>query len=372
MKTGILKKRRDRVLCIDKEIRKYAIALHELQDERLVLMNAGIREEEEMCERKTLYPIVDQKSWNFYIKQLNAFWQAEELNLSKELRDYRRLDDKEKYILEACLSFLSTADIAMIEALNTCLYFTSQSVEEKMFFAMQSAIESVHAQAYAEMVRAIAPGDSERRRIFSMAENIQSAKDKSDWMTKYMRSDCSNATLIMVYICAEGIFFLSPFMIQFWFKTLKKLNGILYGNELISRDEMIHKSKGESRYNSLINNPLSCGKLPDSEARDIVSEAVDLEITFTKEILPSKIKDLDPQDIIRYIKILGDNILRNCGHSTIYNEDPTKIPPYVKNGSLDIKTNFYEGEVGQYSQSTRGLGKISSDPYGDDYVEGFH
>lgn len=347
----------DTIPDIDKKIRDLSIQLHELQERRIDILSPE-------SDRYCIKDVNDKDSFKLWEKQMNAFWIPSEIDLSSDLKDYRTLSDKEKKVLDACLSFLSRADMIMIEALETCLFFTSNTPEEKMFYSIQSAVESIHSQSYKDFIFAIEPLESKREELFAIADNLESAKMKAKWMEKYMKSNASIPTLVLVYTCSEGIFFLTPFNIQFWFKSKNKLKGILEGNELISRDENIHLKKGEAKYRSFDSCPVY-SRLSDEEAQKIVSEAVELEIAFTKEILPEPIEDLYPEDIIRYIKVLGDRILINCGHKSLYNEDISKIPSYMSNGSMAIKTNFYELRVGQYTNNIKGSDNCN--PYSDDY-----
>lgn len=352
---------REERIRLQREIRKHCICLHKLHDKLILLEERNSDEKDLVPSRYSLRKIRDVGSWASYRKQLDAFWTSDEIDLRNDYVDYNKLSKEERTVLDACLAFLSRADIMMIDTLMTCLYYLSKTPEEKMFYSIQACIEGIHSEAYSQFIKTIAPLEMDRKRIFDVADSLESGKKKSAWMKKYMTEECDVATLVLVYICVEGIFFLAPFQVQFWFQSRKLLPGIMFGNELISRDENIHKERGETKYRSLKMHE----RLSVEDAHRIVSEAVNMEIEFTKEILPAPIKDLKPEDIIAYIEILGDSILTNCNYPPKYNRDKSDIPPYMKNGSLAIKTNFYEHKVGAYSQKIKGSENI--DPFSDDY-----
>jgi len=61
---------------------------------------------QEDTNRYVMFPIQDQSIWQMYKKQVDCFWRAEEIDLSKDLVHWEALDEKEKYFISMILAFL--------------------------------------------------------------------------------------------------------------------------------------------------------------------------------------------------------------------------------------------------------------------------
>ena len=46
--------------------------------------------------RYVMFPIEDADIWKSYKKQMDCFWRAEEVDLSKDYNDWKKLTDNEK------------------------------------------------------------------------------------------------------------------------------------------------------------------------------------------------------------------------------------------------------------------------------------
>ena len=60
--------------------------------------------------RYVLYPIKYEDIWEFYKKQMTAFWTAEEIDFSADLNDWEQLDANEKFLIENVLAFFAGSD----------------------------------------------------------------------------------------------------------------------------------------------------------------------------------------------------------------------------------------------------------------------
>ena len=61
------------------------------------------------------------------------------------------------------------------------------------------------------------------------------------WAIKWMNPDCGSfAKRVVAFAVVEGIFFSGSFCAVFWLKSRGILPGLIFSNELISRDEGMH------------------------------------------------------------------------------------------------------------------------------------
>ena len=56
--------------------------------------------------RYVIFPIQHEPFWEMYKRAEANFWTAEELDLSKDLNDWTKLNDNEKYFIKEYSSFL--------------------------------------------------------------------------------------------------------------------------------------------------------------------------------------------------------------------------------------------------------------------------
>ena len=57
-------------------------------------------------DRFTLFPIKNTDIWKAYKKAEASFWTAEEMDLSKDTRDWEALNDNERFFINSCIKGL--------------------------------------------------------------------------------------------------------------------------------------------------------------------------------------------------------------------------------------------------------------------------
>jgi len=91
-------------------------------------MNLEIYENEplltETNDRFVLFPIKHNDIWSMCKKQLKCFWTAEEIDLSKDYKDWENLNDDERHFISMVLGFFAASDGIVLE--NLCLRFIDE------------------------------------------------------------------------------------------------------------------------------------------------------------------------------------------------------------------------------------------------------
>jgi ribonucleoside-diphosphate reductase subunit M2 len=119
--------------------------------------------------------------------------------------------------------------------------------------------------------------------------------------------------------------------------------GLTFSNELISRDEGLHRDFACLLY-SLLNN-----KLESQVIIDIITEAVEIEKEFVCEALPVSLIGMNAGMMSEYIEFVSDNLLINLGLSKHFG---TSNPfDFMELISLQGKTNFFEKRVAEYQKA---------------------
>lgn len=99
----------------------------------------------ETTNRFVLYPIKHDSIWQMYKTAVSAFWQVEEIDLSKDIDDWdNKLNDNERFFIENVLAFFAASDGIVDENLITRFYNDVKLPEARAFYTFQMAMESIH------------------------------------------------------------------------------------------------------------------------------------------------------------------------------------------------------------------------------------
>ena len=291
--------------------------------------------------RYVIFPIKHEPYWNMYKKAMANFWTAEELDLTKDLKDYNNLSNDEKHFLNSILAFFAASDGIVNENLVERFCNEVQILEAKFFYGFQIAIENIHSETYSLLIDTYIKDLVLKDKLLNAIETIPSVNKKAEWALKWI-SDTSNFNKrVIAFACVEGIFFSGAFCSIFWLKKRGIMPGLCHSNELISRDEGLHTEFAILMHHSLQN------KCSDSDILEIVQEAVSIEKEFITESLPCKLIGMNNDLMKQYIEYIADRLLLMLGLKKIYNaQNPFD---WMEAISIQGKTNFFEKRVGEYS-----------------------
>ena len=94
--------------------------------------------------RFVMFPIKDQDVWKMYKKQVDCFWRAEEIDLSKDLQHWNALEKDENYFISMILAFFAASDGIVLENLAIRFMSDVQLAEARAFYGFQIAMENIH------------------------------------------------------------------------------------------------------------------------------------------------------------------------------------------------------------------------------------
>jgi ribonucleotide reductase beta subunit family protein with ferritin-like domain len=94
--------------------------------------------------RFVMFPIKCDDIWKMYKKQVDCFWRAEEIDLSKDLGHWDSLNDNEKYFISMILAFFAASDGIVLENLASRFMNDVQISEARAFYGFQIAMENIH------------------------------------------------------------------------------------------------------------------------------------------------------------------------------------------------------------------------------------
>jgi ribonucleoside-diphosphate reductase subunit M2 len=296
--------------------------------------------------RYVMFPIKDQDIWKMYKKQVECFWRAEEVDLSKDIASWQTLTDDERYYIKLILAFFAASDGIVNENLALRFMGEVQLSEARAFYGFQIAMENIHSEMYSLLIDTYIKEADEKTKLFEAIKHVACIKKKADWAIKWIQDKrTSFATRLVAFACIEGIFFSGAFCSIFWLKKRGKMPGLTFSNELISRDEALHTEFAIMVYKKLNK------KLNKKKIVDIIKEAVDIEKEFICEALPCRLISMNSKLMSDYIEFVADRLSVQLGYDVIYS---TANPfDFMEMISIEGKTNFFEKRVGEYALATK-------------------
>lgn len=94
--------------------------------------------------RFVMFPIKYDDIWQMYKKQVDCFWRAEEIDLSKDYAHWESLAHDEKYFISMILAFFAASDGIVLENLASRFMNDVQVSEARAFYGFQIAMENIH------------------------------------------------------------------------------------------------------------------------------------------------------------------------------------------------------------------------------------
>jgi len=298
--------------------------------------------------RFVMFPIKFDDIWKMYKKQMDCFWRAEEIDLSKDLTHWESLNGDEKHFISMILAFFAASDGIVLENLASRFMNDVQISEARAFYGFQIMMENVHSETYSLLIESYIKNKEEKTKLFNAITNFPCIKKKSDWAQKWIHDNRSSfSTRLVAFACVEGIFFSGAFCSIYWLKKRGLMPGLTFSNELISRDEALHTEFAILLYSKLNK------KTEKSRVYEIIKEAVEIETEFICEALPCKLIGMNSEMMIQYIKFVADRLILQIGYKKIYNV--TNPFPWMELISLEGKTNFFERHVSEYSLANKDI-----------------
>ena len=304
--------------------------------------------------RFTVFPLKYPHLWDLYKKAQMSNWTAEEVDLSKDMDDWKTLNENEQKFIKYILAFFAGSDGIVFENINNNFADEVQISEARSFYGYQCHNEMVHGETYSKMIDKYIKDPDEKKHLFEAIQTVPCIKKKAQWAMKWFdKKSRSFAERLFAFACVEGIFFSGSFCAIFWLKKRGLMPGLCFSNELISRDEGLHQEFAVELYNLLRNKPGT------NTLHNIVKEAVEIEKEFITDALPCSLIGMNSEKMSTYIEYVSDRLLKQIGQAPIYN---SKNPfDFMENISLDGKTNFFEKRVGDYGKLDDDSGDIGFD-----------
>jgi len=295
--------------------------------------------------RFVMFPIKHDDVWDMYKKALESFWRAEEVDLSKDLKDWDSLNADEKHFISMILAFFAASDGIVLENLGVRFMTDVKISEARAFYGFQIAMENIHSEMYSLLIDTYIKNKNKKDELFHALDNFECIKKKADWAMKWINQEDSFAERLVAFAAVEGIFFSGAFCSIYWLKKRGLMPGLTFSNELISRDEALHTEFAVLLYSKL------GSKLSQERIYEIITEAVEIEKEFITDALPCRLIGMNAKLMKEYIEFVADRLFVQMGYEKYYKTaNPFSFMELI---SLEGKTNFFEKRVGEYALATK-------------------
>jgi ribonucleotide reductase beta subunit family protein with ferritin-like domain len=293
-----------------------------------------------------MFPIKYNDVWEMYKKQIDCFWIVNEVDLSKDLMDWEKLNADEKHFISMVLAFFAASDGIVQENLAVRFMNDVQVAECRAFYGYQIAMENIHSEMYSTLIDAYIKDNAQREKLFNALEHYPCIAKKGDWAKKWIEDKNSSfATRLVAFAVVEGIFFSSSFASIYWIKKRGLMPGLTFSNALISRDESLHTDFAVLLYSKLQR------RLPASRIIEIVKEAVEIEKEFITEAIPCRMIGMNAKLMMQYIEFVADRLVVQLGYEKIYNS--TNPFDFMELISIESKVNFFERTNSEYALANK-------------------
>ena len=294
-------------------------------------------------QRFVLFPIQNNEIWKMYKKHMASFWTAEEIDMSYDMVDWKKLNKDEQHFIKWVLAFFAASDGIVLENINENFITAVQLPEARCFYGFQAMMENVHSETYSLLIDTYIKDVKEKKKLLNAIETIDCIKQKANWALKWMGNDCAFIQRLVAFACVEGIFFSGSFCSIFWLKKRGLMKGLTSSNDFIARDEGLHTDFACLLYRQAKH------KLSDELVHQLVKEAVDCEKNFIIDALPCRLIGMNSGMMSDYIEFVSDVLLLSLGHPKLYN---TLNPfDFMEMISMQAKSNMFETTVAEYQKA---------------------
>ena len=293
------------------------------------------------------YPAIDKITE----KQLGFFWRPEEVDVSKDKKDFTGLTLNEQHIFTSNLKRQILLDSVQGRAPNLA--------ETWSFF------ETIHSRSYTHIIRNIYPNPST---VFDGMLNVKEILECGNDIAQYYDDliDCNNSAtnkmqhkqaLWMCMLSAnalEGIRFYVSFACSWAFAELKKMEGNAKIIKFIARDENVHLAATTTIIKNMLKEDpdfVKIKKQTEDESVKLFVRVIEQEKEWAKFLFKNgSMIGLNEQILCDYIEWIGCKRMRAVGLPCPYTVSKMNPLPWTEKwiGGGNVQVAPQETEITSY------------------------
>ena len=310
-----------------------------------------------------ILPHTNKWAWDLYKLGKNNNWTPEEVPMVKDVQNWKKDDvitDDERLLIKRCLGFFAGSESLVGNNLFTMFKYVTDP-ECRQYMARQMYEECLHNDTIVYICDSL---DLDINEVYEAYETIPSIKAKDDFLMGVTRNLAENpvdsqtpegvreiikAAFIYWVVC-EGTFFYSGFAMLL--ALTDKIPGIAEQIQYTLRDESIHIKFGTNLLNKIKEqHPDVWDAELEQELTEYLKNAVELEIAYTKDVLPKGILGLNAEMFVDYMQHIANRRLAGLGMKFRYEKDENPFPWLSEAIDLSKQKNFFETKVTEYQNA---------------------
>lgn len=315
-----------------------------------------------LLDKRLVYsPFEYPQAHEFWLKQQMSHWLPQEIPLGSDVQDWKeKLTEEEKLVIGRTLKGFTQTEILVEDYWATKVTRWFKKPEIQMMANAFSAMESIHAVAYAYLQETLGIND------FDAFLYEPSAKAKIDRLlsTKGKSREEIAKSLAVFSAFTEGVNLFSSFAILLSFSRKNVLKGV---GQIVSyslRDEALHATGGCWLFRTLVS------EYPEILTKDVIDEIYDsakltvkLEDDFIDQSFnTASIESIDQKDLKTYIRFRTNTKLKDIGLKPIYlnlNKDRLNNFSWFSVLSSGVEfQDFFANKVTTYSKSVADFSEV--------------
>lgn len=297
----------------------------------------------------TLNKIHKAVNWNkeddnftqaFWEQNVKQFWLPEEISVSKDLRVWNELSEREKDLYKKVLAGLTLLDTKQGNNGIPSMMSLTDNLQRKAVLSFMGTMEEIHAKSYSSIFTTLL-SNGEIDDLFNWIESEKTLQRKADLILQQYENTTDKKSLYLSMVTSvflESFLFYSGFFYPLFLAGQGKMVASGEIISLILRDESLH-----GKYIGLLAQEMySSFDLEEQEELknkmySIFNALMENEMEYTYLIYNDSGLE---EEVINFLKYNANRALENLGFENFYKVDD--INPIVLNGlSTETKTHDF-------------------------------
>jgi ribonucleoside-diphosphate reductase beta chain len=302
-------------------------------------------------------------AYEFYKKQTQNHWTADEINYSDDIKDWNeKLTEQEKHFLTQIFRFFTQVDVDV--ASGYCDHFIPyfKNNEIRMALLTNAQMEVCHQDAYSKILETLHLPETE----YSVFLEYSAMRDKNDFFENFNTSSKLETALAVALYGAfsEGLQLFSSFVMLLSFQRFNKMKSMCEVVAYSIRDERIHTEFMIELFHQFVKECSESGDFTNSDIQllgkrieQTCKKVIEMEDSFIDLTFSNyTIEGLSSHEVKRYIRFIANLRMEQLGYPKLYSDCLNNPLTWVDELVSGVEfTNFFEGKPTAYTKgATRG------------------
>ena len=278
-----------------------------------------------------------QAFWEQNVKQ---FWLPEEISVSKDLKNWNELSERERTLYKRVLAGLTLLDTKQGNNGIPSMMSLTENFQRKAVLSFMGTMEEIHAKSYSSIFTTLL-SNREIDELFDWIETEETLQRKAELILEQCENTKDEKSLYLSMVTSvflESFLFYSGFFYPLFLAGQGKMVASGEIISLILRDESLHGKYigllAQEKYNAFSD---EVKKELDEKMYEIFNKLMENEMNYTKLIYAESGME---NEVINFLKYNANRALENLGFDNYYEVET--INPIVLNGlSTETKTHDF-------------------------------